>query len=682
MPNHLAGETSPYLLQHKNNPVDWHAWGPEALERAKNEDKPIFLSIGYSACHWCHVMERESFESRAVADVLNRYFVSIKVDREERPDLDEVYMAATVALSGGGGWPMSVFLLPDQRPFFAGTYFPPNDRWGKPGFVTLLLRIAELWETKRDDLAHEAEALAEHVRRGFDSESPGTVERESRERAVESLARVFDETYGGFGPAPKFPPCAALSLLLRHHASGDDVRSLEMARVTLDAMKDGGIYDQLGGGFARYSTDERWLVPHFEKMLYDNAELSRVYLEALAVTGEPEYERVARETLDYVVREMQGPEGGYFSATDADSEGEEGKFFVFTLDEVQAALDREAAEHFAHFYDVSVEGNWEGRSILHRPRRIEDAATALGIRPEALARSLADSRAKLYAARNERVPPLLDDKVIGAWNGLMIGAMAEGFRVLRDPRYLDSAERAARFALSTLRRPDGGLYRTFRAGRAHVDGYLEDYAYLGDALLTLYEAGGGSDLLDRSLELGERMVRDFGDGDGAFFSTAKGHEALVARPRDGHDGAIPNANAVGARLLVRLSRHLDRDDLAARARAALTAYGKLIGRAPRAFATALMALELLEGPPVEIAIVGGRGSADREALEAGLGRRFLPNRIVALLDPAQPPAVLPPLLREKGLVKGKAALYVCRSFTCSAPITEPSALSRALGAAG
>jgi len=679
MPNRLATETSPYLLGHANNPVDWYPWGPEALERARREDKPIFLSIGYAACHWCHVMERESFESEAVADVLNRFFVSIKVDREERPDLDEVYMAATVALSGSGGWPMSVFLMPDQRPFFAGTYFPPTDRHGRPGFVTLLLRVAELWTTKRDDLGREAEALSAHVRRGFEHEDPKAVSRDAIRSAVSALGRAFDPTHGGFGSAPKFPPCASLSLLLRHHAVTGDELALTMVRRTLDAMKDGGIYDQLAGGFARYSTDERWLVPHFEKMLYDNAGLAAVYLEAFQVTAEPEYERVARETLDYVLREMQGPEGGYFSATDADSEGVEGKFFVFSLDEVQAVLERDAAEHFSYFYDVTAEGNWEGHSILHRPYRLAEAAATLGLSPAELTASLADSKAKLYAARAKRVPPLLDDKVIGAWNGLMIAAMAEGFRVLRDRRYLDSAERAARFVLEKLARPDGGLYRTARGGHAHVDAYLEDYAFVGDALLTLYEAGGPSDLLDEALRLAERLIDDFGESGGAFFATARHHEALVARPREGNDGALPNANAVAARLLVRLARQLDRNDLADRARDAVSAYGQGIERAPRAFATALMAFDVLETPPVELALVGHPGAADREALESALARRFLPNRILASLDPAAPPPALPPLLRGKGLVEGRAALYVCRNFVCSAPLTDPGALEAALG---
>ncbi|HWP06009.1 MAG TPA: thioredoxin domain-containing protein [Polyangiaceae bacterium] len=677
MANRLVGETSPYLLQHANNPVDWYPWGQAALERAKHEDKPIFLSIGYAACHWCHVMERESFEHEAIAERLNRDFVAIKVDREERPDLDEIYMAATVALSGSGGWPMSVFLDPDQRPFFAGTYFPPTDRWGRPGFGTMLERIAELWQTRRSDLLEQAAELTRHLRAQFEHEAAAPVSGELVAGAVRELARQFDERWGGFGRAPKFPPCAALELLLRHHRRTGDDQSLAMARRTLDGMKDGGMYDQLGGGFARYSTDERWLVPHFEKMLYDNAELTKVYLAAYQVTHDAEYRRVATETLDYVVREMQGKDGGYFSATDADSEGVEGKFFVFSLDEVQAALDRESAEWFAFFYDVTPDGNWEGHNVLNRPRGLVDAARTLGVQTDVLERSLASSREALLEVRRTRVPPLLDDKVIAAWNGLMLGAMAEGFRVLRDRRYLASAERAARFVLERLRRPDGGLYRTARAGRAHLDAYLEDYAFVSDALVTLYEAGGAESFLHEALALAERLLVDFGTGAGALFTTAERHEALVARPRESHDGALPSSNAIAARALVRLSRHFSRPDLAERARQAIEAYGKLVGQAPRAFATSLSVIELLEAPPLELALIGRADGPEREALEIALAEHYLPYVLRAHADPAAGSSRLP-LLDQKTLVNGHAALYVCRNFACRAPVTEPASVSTAL----
>jgi hypothetical protein len=680
MANRLAHEISPYLLQHAENPVDWYPWGGEALERAMREDKPIFLSIGYAACHWCHVMERESFENEAVAALLNQSFVSIKVDREERPDLDDIYMAATVALSGGGGWPMSVFLAPDRRPFFAGTYFPRTDRHGRPGFSTLVKRIAHLWRSQRDDLLAQASALVAQVRAGYEIATAAPVSSAMISAAVRALAASFDPQWGGFGAAPKFPPAASISLLFRYHAKTEDSQALAMATATLDGMKNGGIYDHLGGGFARYSTDQRWLVPHFEKMLYDNAALARVYLEAYQATHDLEYRRVARETLDYVVREMQDAEGGYYCATDADSEGEEGKFFVWTLDEVQALLDPVSAKAFALFYDVTEQGNWEGKSVLHRSRTVAQTATELGCTPEELQSRLEAAREKLYHARLARVPPLLDDKVITAWNGLMIGAMAEGFRVLRDPRFLQSAERATRFVLSALRRPDGGLFRTARAGRAHLPGCLDDYAYLADGLITLFEAGGSAEFLAEAQRLIERGLRDFDDGHGAFFTTARDHETLFARPREGQDGALPNANAVFARALARLARHYDRDDFSQRARAALAAYGTLIEQAPQAFATSLDVLAFLESTPLELALVGRRGAPDREALERAVAEHYLPNRVCAHLDPDQPDVRELPLLRGKTLVRGGAALYVCRNYACAAPVTDPGAAAAALAA--
>jgi uncharacterized protein YyaL (SSP411 family) len=677
--NRLSGETSPYLLQHARNPVDWYPWGPEALDRAARENKPIFLSIGYAACHWCHVMERESFENEHTARFLNEHFVCIKVDREERPDLDDIYMAATVAISGSGGWPMSVFLLPDQRPFFAGTYFPPSDRYGRPGFPTLIARIAELFEGERDKLFAEATALTNRVKAQAELPEASPIPASVIVDAVRTLRSGFDEVWGGFGPAPKFPAAQTLSLLLAHHARTGDAGALEMAQVTLAGMKNGGLYDQLGGGFARYSTDERWLVPHFEKMLYDNAALVPVYLEAFQLTGDPEYRRVADETLAYVVREMQSKEGGYYSATDADSEGVEGKYFVFTLDEVQSHLTREEAEYFAFFYDVTPEGNWEGTNVLNTPRTLAQAADVLGVAVPELERTLASARTKLLEVRSQRVPPLLDDKIITAWNGLMIAAMAEGARVLAERKYLESAERAARHALTALRRADGRLYRTARNGDARLDAYLEDYAYLADGLVTLFEAGADPEFLNAALELAETLLRDFGDDPegGAFFYTAKGHEQLIARTREGHDGALANPNAIAARALVRLGRHFDRPELAERATRALEAYGSSIARLPRAFASSLNVLAMLSEPAVELCITGVAGTPEREAIERAAARVFLANRVIAHVDPTRENPNLP-LTRDKGLVAGRAALYVCRNYACEAPITDPASVAAAL----
>ncbi len=681
--NRLANETSPYLLQHAHNPVDWYPWGEEALRRAREQDRPILLSIGYSSCHWCHVMERESFEDEAIAKLMNDHFVCVKVDREERPDLDEIYMTATLALNGGqGGWPMTVFLTPDQQPFYAGTYFPPTDRFGRPGFATLLTRIADLWKHQRDDLRQQAGQLTELLRRLVGAPGGLAVGEAELNAAAAQLAEEFDAQYGGFGPAPKFPPAGALSLLLRHHRRTGDAHALEMVEKTLRAMAEGGIYDQVGGGFARYSTDEYWLVPHFEKMLYDNALLTKAYLEAYQVTGDALYGRIAGEVLDYILREMTSPEGGFYSATDADSEGEEGKFFVWRPQEIEAILGPEEARRFCAYYNITEGGNWEGKNIPNVRRTVDQVAASLGITPEALASSLEASRAKVYEARKRRVPPGLDDKIMTAWNGLMIGAMAEGYRALGDPRYLRGAEAAADFLLRALVRPDGGLLRTYRAGVAHLNAYLEDYAYLCEALIDLYEAGGAPRYLREAERLAERLVRDFGDKGGGFFSTARDHEALILRRREGTDGATPSGNAVAAHALARLSYHLDRQDLRNAALEAIRAHGKAIQRYPRAFTKSLAVVDLLLEGPVELALVGTPGETGFEALRREVGRCHVPNRIVAMADPTTAgwgDSALP-LLAGKTLANGKAALSVCRNFACETPITDPAAVADALAA--
>ncbi len=677
--NRLAGETSPYLLQHATNPVDWYPWGPEALERARREDRPILLSVGYSSCHWCHVMERESFTDPAIAAAMNEHFVCVKVDREERPDLDEIYMAATVALCGSGGWPMTVFLTPDQRPFFAGTYFPPTGRHGRPGFRELLVRIAELWRSERASLDDQARQLSAHVAAAALPSTPGEVPAGALDDAVAALDAAFDAEHGGFGPAPKFPPAAALSLLLRHHVRTGQQRSLTMVTRTLDAMKDGGIHDQLGGGFARYSTDGRWRVPHFEKMLYDNAALARSYLEGFAVTGEREYARIAAETLDWLLGELQGSEGGFASALDADSEGEEGRYYVWGLEEIAAVLDAEATRRFAAYYGVTDEGNWEGRNVLHVPRPLGAVAAELGLAPEELARSLSESRERLLAARRQRTAPQVDDKVLTSWNGLAIGALAEGARVLGEARFRDGALHAARFALARLVRPDGGLFRTWRAGEARLAGYLEDYAFLADGLLDLYEACGDRAAFDAARRLAERFVADFGDpAQGDFFSTARGHEALLVRPRDGHDGALPSANAVAARLLARLSWHLGKPALRARAVRAIRAYAHELERVPRAFATTLGVVDLLLAGPVELVLAGDPADPALAALARAAGRRYLPDRVIAhaLPDEAERPTASALLEGRPG--KGPATAYVCREGVCQAPSRDARALAAAL----
>jgi len=682
--NRLAHETSPYLLQHAHNPVDWYPWGEAALRRAKEEDKPILLSIGYSACHWCHVMERESFENEETARIMNDHFVCIKVDREERPDLDEIYMAATVAMNNGqGGWPMTVFLAPDQRPFFAGTYFPPEDRYGRPGFPAILLRVAELWGSDRASLLQQGANLTEHLRRQTASMPAQAVGTEAIDEAATILAREFDPVHGGFGAAPKFPPSTALSLLLRVHRRTGDSSWLKLVRTTLDGMAKGGMYDQVGGGFARYSTDERWLVPHFEKMLYDNALLAKIYLEAYQVTKEPLYRRIAAEILDYEIREMASPEGGFFSSTDADSEGEEGKFFVWTPDEVKAILGGEEAERFSAYYDISEPGNWEGKNIPNTPRPLELVASRLGIPPERLQVSLDSSRKKLYEARKKRIPPGLDDKILTSWNGLMIGALAEGARVLGNPVYRDAAQRAADFILKTLRTSDGRLLRTYRAGKAHLNAYLDDYAYLCEGLLDLYEAGGSERYLATAMELAGRIMSDFAAEDGGgFFNTSRDHEHLILRQREGYDGAVPNANASAAMAMARLSFHFDREDFRKAAASVVSAYGAVLDRYSRAFCKLLAVADFLLEGPIEIAVVGTPGEAAHEALRSAVDRHYLPNRMMAHLDPGgeSKGRLTLPLLEGKNLADGKAAVYLCHHFTCQAPITDPSGIGPALEA--
>jgi uncharacterized protein YyaL (SSP411 family)/aryl-alcohol dehydrogenase-like predicted oxidoreductase len=651
------------------------------LERARREDRPILLSVGYAACHWCHVMERESFENEAIARLMNEHFVCIKVDREERPDIDDVYMSATVALSGHGGWPMTVFLTPDQRPFFAGTYYPPVEKYGRPGFTELLQRIAELWRTERDTLLRQASELTSAVAAQARARRNAPVSEDAVIEAVSQLKRAFDPRWGGFSPAPKFPPASALHLLLRQHARTRDPETLNMVVVTLNAMKNGGIYDHVAGGFARYSTDERWLVPHFEKMLYDNAQLARVYLEAYQVTGNPEYARVARETFDYVLREMQGPEGGFYSATDADSEGEEGKFFVWHVDELHAVLERDEAEAFAAYYDIRSGGNWEGKSIPNTPRSLAEVAKELGLQPGVLQERVTRARARVYEARQQRVHPLLDDKVLLSWNALMVGALAEGHRILRERRYLDAAVRAARYVTTTLVRPDGGLYRTARAGRVHLEAYLEDYAFLADALLDLYEAGGDPEWLSEALAFTERMVVDFEDKhDGGFFATSHTHEPLIVRPREMNDGAIPSANAVAARVLARLSFHLGRAELRDLAVRTVRAFGREIERLPRGFTGALGVVDFLLEPPLELVVAGAADDHATEAFHAQLARRFLPNRVLAHATPE----ALENEALELPLIEGKAsspAVYVCRNFVCHAPVTSPNRVAGAVEAA-
>ena len=680
-PNRLHAETSPYLLQHAYNPVDWYPWGPEALTAARSANKPILLSIGYSACHWCHVMERESFENAAIAAVMNRHFICIKVDREERPDLDEIYMAATVAMNNGqGGWPMTVFLTPDQEPFFAGTYFPPEDRWGRPGFGTLLTKIADYWTKDVAGVRTQAKELTERLKGEGRIPSPISVSESVLEDAVTQFSEEFDETHGGFGGAPKFPPAAGLSLLLRCYRRSGDARTLAMVTKTLDRMAAGGIYDHIGGGFARYSTDAQWLVPHFEKMLYDNALLARVYVEAYQVTGNQDYRQVACEVLDYVLREMTGPAGGFYSATDADSEGVEGKFFVWQPADVLALVENEAdARQFCALYDITEKGNWEHASIPNRLRPLSDVAKELNRTGDELSETAARLKPLLYRARQQRVAPGLDDKVLTAWNGMMLSAMAEAARVFGETRYRDAAMHTADFLLKTHVRSDGRLLRTSRAGRAHLDAYLEDYAYLAEGLIDLYEAGAPERYLQAATGFADRLLADFMDTEqGGFFTTARSHETLILRSRDGADGATPSANAVAASALARLACHFDRQDWRDAAVAAIRAYGRQITRYPRAFAKSLSVVDFLTDGSVELAFVGDASQPAMQALYRAVADEYLPNRIIASTGSNTESTL--PLLQGKPVIPGQPALYICRNFSCQRPVTDPQAVSVALRA--
>lgn len=678
-PNRLIHETSPYLLQHAYNPVDWYPWGPEALQLAKDKNRPILLSIGYSACHWCHVMERESFENEAIAELMNRWFICIKVDREERPDLDEIYMAATVAMNHGqGGWPMTVFLTPDQEPFFAGTYFPPEDRWGRPGFGTVLKKIADYWNTSPSEVRDQAKELTAQLQSSRRVPSPVSISESVLEEAVGQFKDEFDETYGGFGTAPKFPPAMGLSFLLRSHRRSGNPHTLTMVTKTLDMMAAGGIYDHIGGGFARYSTDARWLVPHFEKMLYDNALLARVYVEAHQVTKKPLYRQVATEVLEYVRREMTGPGGGFYSSTDADSEGIEGKFFVWTPAEVRTVLNNdEDARRFCALYDITESGNWEHTNIPNRLRPVEDVARQLNLTTDELMETASRAKPLLYEARRRRAPPGLDDKIITAWNGMMLSAMAEAARVFGNTAYLESARQNADFLLRNHTKPDGRLLRTSRGGLAHLDAYLEDYAYLTEGLVDLYEAGSAESYLHAAARLAEYLISDFMDREqGGFFTTAAHHESLILRHRDGMDGATPSANAVAASALARLSFHFDREEWRRAAVSAIRAYGRQITRYPRAFAKSLAVVDFLTEGPVELAIVGDESQDGVRALREAVARCYLPNRIVATGSPSRPSSL--PLLKDRPAVSGRPTLYICRNYTCRQPIIDPRSVEEAL----
>ena len=679
MPNRLADETSPYLRQHADNPVDWYPWGQEALQRAQAEDKPILLSIGYAACHWCHVMAHESFEDEATAELMNRHFINIKVDREERPDLDSIYMNAVVLLNNGqGGWPLTAFLTPDGRPFYGGTYYPPIPRYGMPSFPQLLHGIANFWHNRRDEVEKSVNEISQHLQHNLLVENMGQGQLESSifERALSGLLQRFDQDKGGFGQAPKFPPSMTIEFLLRMYLQRNDSLSLHMAEHTLKMMAYGGMYDQLGGGFARYSTDNDWLVPHFEKMLYDNALLARVYLHAWQVTGKPLYKRIVEETLDFVVRELRHESGGFYSSYDADSEGEEGKFYVWTAAEIRQRLGDEA-DLFLRYYDVTEGGNWEGNNILNIKFEPEEVAESLGLEVAEMEQRLAGAKAKLYDVRAQRVWPGLDDKVLTAWNGLMLAAFAEAGRILGRADYTAVAQQNAQFLYETMRSKNGRLLRTWKAGsKAKYNAYLEDYAYLADGLLALYQSNFDEQWFVWARELAKMMLTHFSDEQhGGFYDTSDDHEQLIQRPKDVQDNATPSANAMAAQVLLKLSLFTGNGRYGDIAEKMVSTMSEWMVRAPAGFAHWLCAAAFIMGEPQEVAIAGEPSAVDTEALLAVVYDAYRPNVVVAVgLDGERVE-----LLRERPLRHNTATAYVCRRFVCQQPVTKPEELKAQLG---
>jgi hypothetical protein len=690
--NRLIHETSPYLLQHAHNPVDWRPWSEEALEQARREDKPIFLSIGYAACHWCHVMEHESFENEEVAALLNRDFIPVKVDREERPDLDEIYMTATMLYTGGqGGWPMSVWLTPSLKPIYAGTYFPAENAYGRPGFKTLLRTVSEMWKNRRAELESQADKVVEAIASTQAVSKTDILPPERLASLARRVAEAYDLEYGGLpsGGTNKFPPSMSMDLLLRAWRKSGDRLLFRAVEVTLERMALGGIYDHLGGGIHRYSTDTRWLVPHFEKMLYDQALVSSIYLDGWQATGRELFAARARGILDYVLRDLAAPEGAFYSSEDADSEGQEGKFYIWTREEIQEALGEEDARLIASHYDVSEWGNWRHPGDAHVPygpknilQVVRDAATIAKLEGLELAdveARLAAAREKLFAIRSKRVRPGLDDKILCGWNGLIIGSLAKAAAVLDEPRYAEAARRAAEFILNHMQQ-DGRLLATYGKGRARHAGYLTDYAFFIEGLLELYQYNGDWRwALDEAVRLTGTAIQYFWDeAGGGFFFTASDHERLIHRSKVSTDSAIPSGNSVMVHNLLKLAVLLGREDLRAKAAEILRVFGAAVEQHPFAYDRMLAGADAwLEGF-TEIAILGPADHpAVREMLRA-VYQRYLPNKIV--VRAAQADEALP-LLAGRGPIDGRPAAYVCRHYACRRPVTSAAELAEELGAA-
>ncbi|MFI4876605.1 MAG: thioredoxin domain-containing protein [Blastopirellula sp. JB062] len=681
MANRLAQESSPYLLQHANNPVHWRPWDQAAIAEAVEAEKPIFLSIGYSACHWCHVMEHESFEDQAIADYLNEHFISIKVDREERPDLDQIYMNAVQILTGRGGWPMSVFLTPQLKPFFGGTYWPPTARGGMPGFDQVLRAVVDAWDNRRAVAFEQSEKFAERLHEIGHAEDTGeNITIDLLDEAYQHLESIYDFRHGGFGGAPKFPHTMDLELCLRYSRRPGNNRALEMAVHHLDQMARGGIYDHLGGGFARYSVDERWLVPHFEKMLYDNALLAGAYVDGFRATGREDFARVARETCDYVLTYLTDETGGFQSAEDADSEGEEGKFYVWTPEEIISILGEAQGHRFCEIYDVRAGGNFEGKSILNLPQAIEQWGAARQLDVEQLHQELAADRQKLLHARDQRVRPGKDDKVLVSWNGLMIDSLAKASGALREPKYLVAAERAADFIFAHMLDDAGRLLHSYRQGAAKLAAYLDDYVNLANACVSLYEASFSERWLRRAIDLTNQTLRHFGDAvGGGFYFTADDHEQLIARNKDLYDNSVPSGNSAATLLLLRLGAILGDPQLLDEALTTMRVAAPLMKKHPTATGQMLAAVDRYLGPTREIVIVGNANQGNTARFLSELRRRYLPNHVVVCVPAdeslADDSPLAPILAGKKALPDADGAVFICENFACQRPVSSAQAIT-------
>ncbi|MHC4571105.1 MAG: thioredoxin domain-containing protein [Planctomycetota bacterium] len=680
--NRLINETSPYLLQHAHNPVDWYPWGREAFDRAKKEDRPVFLSIGYSTCHWCHVMEYESFENEQIAKIMNEHFVNIKVDREQRPDVDEIYMKAVQIMTGSGGWPLSVFLMPDGQPFYGGTYYPPTDRYGRIGFERLLLILADAWSNKRQELVNSAGNLSKLLARPTSPVEKKKLSVEMLEAGFGYFQNIFDPANGGFGIAPKFPQPTNLSMLLFYWHRTGQKQALQMVEKTLDAMAEGGIYDHIGGGFHRYSTDARWIIPHFEKMLYDQALISKVYLQAYKVAKNEQYAATARQIFDYVLRDMTDAQGGFYSAEDADSEGKEGTFYVWDQKQIKSILDKDEAEIFSAYYGITEKGNFEeGKTILNITASTEQLGKKFQKDPAALMDILANARFKIFTERQKRIKPHRDDKVIAAWNGLMISSLAYGGAVLQEEKYIRAAERAAGFILNTLHK-NQRLMRYYRDGRAVELAFLDDYAFTIMGLLDLYEATFDAQWIIEAQELGDEMVELFADKkQGGFFLTGKDGEKLITRTKPDSDGAVPSGNSIAALALLKLGRLTMEQPFTEQGEKTLEAFSLRLEQSPGYLSVMLMALNFWLGPSQEIVIAGDADKSDTIQMLQLVRSKFLPNAIVLLHQQGEAGSAIEevaPFIKSQTAAGGRATAYVCENYVCNRPVNKIEHLDKML----